>query len=268
VLRITTKITFLAFAFLLIASGVEAKANSYLFRLTEEEINEVMNRYYPRGYDRDAVLKQMSEPFECQNFGDLCSEVGEDYAYRMVETAWTKARMGFPLEMINRAAEGQLEDFSLRWFERKYPLGVPDKDPYWGEETVRASSSNICTGIGFAQSGDFRVVHTSTRNNFGVVVWGRVKVMHFKRNLLGNWNLSTADRLEVEGDVYLKTSVPAFDPTVHAVSDSKYDAKSVAATFAFGGLIVAQVSFVEGCGGVPNSALQACSCSGIPPAFP
>ncbi len=265
-LRQTFKMTCLTFAILLVASCVEARANSYLFRLTDEEINEVMNRYYPRGYDRDAVLRQMSEPFDCENFGDLCSEVGRDYAYRVVESVWSKARMGFPIEMIYRSAEGEIDNFTIRYLEETYPLGISDKDPFWGEERS-ASSSNSCSPSLSATSGDFRILTQSKRRNFAVTVWGRVKVDHFKKNLFGNFKLEKADRLEVEGTVFLK--VAGFDVTEHAIADVKYDAKGMAASYAYGGLTVASVPFVEGCGGVgPNSILWACTCSGTLPSIP
>src|SRR6185295_5851373 len=215
-LRMITKMTYVACACLIIASGIEAKANSYLFRLTDTEINEVMNHYYPRGYDREVVLRQMSEPFACENFGDLCREVGQDYAYRMVESTWKMARMRYPIEMILRAAEGDSENFRSRWIEETYPLGVPDKDPFWGEE--RAASPGSCTGSAFAESGDFRVLHSSIRHNLGVATWGRSKVEHFKRKLNGKWKATKADHLEVEGTVIIKEA--GFDPSVFSVSDS------------------------------------------------
>ena len=101
-LRLITKMTLLTFAFLLIASSVEARANSYLFRLTDDEINEVMSRYYPRGYDREAVLSQMSELRPQELRGPL--EVGSDYAYRAPSRP-DEGRMGF-LEMIYQPQKG------------------------------------------------------------------------------------------------------------------------------------------------------------------
>jgi len=82
---------------------VEAHAgSSYLFGATEGDIDATMRYYYPKGYDRDAAFRQMSAPFDCRNFGDLCREVGEDYAYRMVEIVWLKAKRQTPLDMIAR----------------------------------------------------------------------------------------------------------------------------------------------------------------------
>ena len=266
--RMMTTLRYLTFALLLVASatGVEARENSYLFRLTDVEINEIMGRYYPRGYDRDGVLRQMSEPFDCRNFGELCDEVGADYAYRIVESAWSKGRLGFPLEMISRAMESDVESYGLRWFERSYPLGLPDKDSYWGQE-MRALSGGAaaCSASAFAESGSFRVVNKSSRVNAGLVVWGRVKVEHFKRSVTGNWNLDRANYLEVDGTVYLTVGN---NDTAHPIGDAKNDAKRVAATFVYGGTFSGTIPFVEGCGGVgPGSSLWACSCSGALPSF-
>jgi hypothetical protein len=245
---------------LFVVAAVEARASSYLFRLTEQEIDEVMSHYYPKGYDRDAVLRQMSEPFDCANFGDLCREVGEDYAVQMLETVWSKARRKTPIAIIDRAAEQQFEDLSLRWFERLYPDGVPEKDPYWG---VPAAAAPTCSDTIFVDSGDFRIKKTSRRREFGFLVWGRIQVDHFKRNIFGKYNRSKADRLEVSGTVFTKEA--GFDPVAFPVSDTKDDVKQVAASHTEGGLTLVSVPFVEGCGGVPSSALFACTCSGIQP---
>jgi hypothetical protein len=264
-LRMITKMTLLAFASLIIASTVEAKPNSYLFRLTASDIDEVMTRYYPRGYDRDATLRQMSEPFDCRNFGDLCTEVGERYAYQMAESAWTKAKIGYSLELISRDAESEIEEFSQRWFEQTYPNGVPDKDPFWGEE--RAAAPDACTGSASVESGNFRVKHTSNRHSLVAYAWGRVITEHFKKDGSGNWKPAKADRLEVQGTIFFHQA--GFDPFSVTASDLKYTAKSVAANRRFGGIAIVAVPFVEGCGGIgQNSPLFVCSCSGTPVSLP
>lgn len=242
--------------------AVEARAASYLFRLSEQEIGDVMEHYYPRGWDRDAVLRQMSEPFDCGNFGDLCESVGEDSAVRLVENGWALARKGYPIERIGGVLEQQHEDFSRRWFARLYPDGVPEKDAYWGV-TATAGAAPPCDDTVSTTSGDRRVVHTSRRFTIGVFAYGRVKVEHFRRNVFGNFKPEKAD-LEVEGRVFVKFI--GFDPVPFNIADSKDDTKSVAATHGDGGITVVAVRYVEGCGGVQdNFLLQACSCSGILP---
>lgn len=261
-----TKLTNLAFTFLFIAAAsvAETRANSYLFRLTGEEIDRIMSRYYPRGYDRDAVHRQMSEPFDCQNFDDLCGEVGADYALRIVEAAWTRARLEFPLDMISRAAEKEVESNAARWLEQSYPDGVPEKEPFWGQETGAASGGATCSGSAYADSGSFRVKQTSARHNLGPVVWGRSKVEHFKKNSNGKYKLERADRIEVSGNVFITVGGNDF---FMPIWDVDYNARKVAATYAYGGAGSAHVSYVEGCGGVANSALWACSCTGAIPTF-
>ncbi|MGZ5474843.1 MAG: hypothetical protein ACXWG4_12875, partial [Thermoanaerobaculia bacterium] len=239
----------MALVVLFLIWAMEAQASSYLFRLSEAEIDGVMSYYYPKGYDRESVLRQMSEPFDCRNVGDLCREVGQDYAYQLLETAWKQARMQYSIEAIDRMAQHQLEILSGRWFEQLYPLGVPDKDPYFGD-----SSSEECSDTVSETVGDFRVVHTSRRHSLIVYAWGRVKVEHFKKNSSGTFKLSKADLLEVEGNVTAQTA--GFDPVIFPVFDSKETAKSVAQSHRTGGLSVFAIPFVEGCGGVPNSALQ------------
>lgn len=249
----------IVFAVLFAFVSVEAHAGSYLFRLTEAEIDDVMSHYYPRGYDRDAVLRQMAEPFDCRQFGDLCDVVGEDSAYRLVEGAWARAARRAPIGMIDRALQQQVEDSSRRWLDRLYPNGVPEKDAYWGEPAAAGS----CVPTVSVAVGDFRVRHTSRRFSIGFFAFGRVKVEHFKKNLAGDFKPERAD-LEVEGTVFVK--FPFFDPVPFAVADSKDNAKSVAASHVDGGLTIVTIPFVEGCGGVQNnSLLRACSCVGVRP---
>jgi hypothetical protein len=117
------RIPSIAFVVLFALVGVEAQAG-YLFKLTEAEIDSVMSHYSPKGYDRDVVLRQMSEPFDCASFGDLCRDVGEEYALQIVENVWTLARQRVPIDTIDRSFQEDLESYELRWFERLFPDGV------------------------------------------------------------------------------------------------------------------------------------------------
>jgi len=257
--RLTVGIRSIVLALVVVCGAVQAQAG-YLFRLSERDIDEVMTRYYPKGYDRAAALEQMSEPFNCKNFGDLCREVGEDYAVRVLENAWTSARKGFPIEMIDRVAQHDIDYYGQLWFDRLYPAGVPEKDPYWTPLAAATSCSDTVT----ADSGDFRIVHTSRRHSLVVLAWGRVKVEHFKRGLNGKYDAKRADKLQVEGAVTVD-ELSSLDPFTVQVADAKEDAKRVAASYIYGGLTIVKIPFVEGCGGVPGTALWACSCSGIQP---
>ena len=257
------RIPSIVFAVLFTLVAIDARASSYLFRLTEEEIDAVMSHYYPKGYDRDLVLRQMAEPFDCGNFGDLCEEVGEDDAYRELEAAWSMARMQYPLESISRTVEGDLEDLRARWFARNYPDGVPDRDPYW--EPMSAAS---CSKTATATSGDFRIVNKSRRYNYVFSATGRVQVEHFKKNVFGNWKPEKADQLQVEGEVFVK--FPGWSPFVFPVFAITYDAKTAVKGHTVGfGIPSATVPYVEGCGGIsPISALYACTCNGTEPPIP
>jgi hypothetical protein len=244
---------------LFVFAAIDARAD-YLFRLTAEEIDSVMSHYYPKAYDRELVHRQMSEPFDCGNFGDLCDSVGEDYAYRLVENAWARARKLYPLEMIDRATQEQLDDFERHWFERRFPDGVPDRDPYFG---VEAQAGAECDKTVSATSGDFKIVHTSRRFTIGVYAFGRIRVEHFKKNIFGKFKPEDAD-LEVEGRVFVKFI--GFEPVPFDVSASANDVELVQAKHSDGGITVIGIPFVEGCGGVRNNgALQACSCVGTLP---
>ena len=258
------RIPSLVFAVLFAFVCVEAHAgSSYLFGLSEREIDEIMTHYSPRGYDRETVLRQMAEPFDCRHFGDLCREIGEDAAYRVLAGAWSMARMRYSLEKIELAVESDIEDLRARWFERNYPDGVPDRDAYW--EPMSAAS---CPETASATSGDFRIVNRSRRWNYIFSATGQVKVEHFKRSWTGNWNAAKADRLEVEGEVFVK--FPGWSPFVFPVSKVVYDEKTAAKAHTVGfGIPAATVPYVEGCGGTsPSSVLYACTCNGTEPPIP
>lgn len=254
-----------AFVFLVLFArvAVEARAgSSYLFGATGEDIDATMRYYFPRGYDRDAAFRQMSAPFDCRNFGDLCREVGEDYAYRMVEIMWQKARRQTPLDMIARATEQQYDDLRLRWFERLYPEGIDDRDSYWGvvaaagtptpcEDTVSATRSD----------GKTRVTHKSRRHVILAVAWGRIQLEHYKKNGSGKFKLSKADRLETSGSVLVID--PDEIPLFVIISDTKDDAKQVAAAHAEPGGSLDKIRFAGGCGTATGSGIgEICSCSG------
>lgn len=254
-----------AFIVLFALAAVQAQAgDSYLFRATDEEIDVVMSHYFPKGYDREAARQQLSAPFNCRNFGDLCREVGEDYAYRLVETVWQKAKRQTPLDMIARATEQQYDDLSLRWFERLYPEGIDDHDPYWGvfaaaggqtdEDTVSATSSN----------GQIRITHKSRRHVILAVAWGRIQLEHRKKNVWGKFRLSKADRLEVEGAVFVTREGEI--PTFVLISDTKDDAKQVAAAHGEPAISLRIIPFTEGCGTAVGSGIaEICSRSGAIP---
>jgi hypothetical protein len=238
--------------------------SSYLFGATEGDIDATMRYYLPRGYDRDAALRQMSAPFDCRNFGDLCREVGEDYAYRMVEIVWQKAKRQNPLDMIARTTEQQYDDLSLRWFEGLYPEGIEDRDPYWGvfaspggqtiADTVSATSSN----------GQIRVTHKSRRHVILAVAWGRIQLEHYKKNVWGKFKLSKADRVEVSGDVLVTREDET--PTFVLISDTKDDAKQVAASHGEPAISLSVIPLAEGCGTAVGSGIsEICSRSGAIP---
>jgi hypothetical protein len=164
------------------------------------------------GYDREAAFREMSAPFDCGNFGDLCRQVGEGYAYRMVEIVWQKAKRQTPLDMIARATEQQYDDLSLRWFERLYPEGIDDRDPYWGVFAAPGGQTIADTVSATSSDGQIRVIHKSRRHVILAVAWGRIQLEHYKKNASGKFKLSKADRLEVSGDVLARERDSDFRP--------------------------------------------------------
>jgi hypothetical protein len=243
--------------------AVEARAgSSYLFGATEEDIDAAMLYYFPKGYDRDAAFRQMSAPFDCRNFGDLCREVGEDYAYRMVEIVWQKAKRQTPLDMIARATEQQFGDLSLRWFERLYPEGIDDHDPYWG--LFAASGSSADTVSATSSNGQIRITHKSRRHVILAVAWGRIQLEHYKKNVWGKFRLSKADRVETSGDVLVTREDEI--PTFVLISDTKDDAKQVAASHGEPAISLSVVPRAAGCGTAVGSGIaEICSVSGSIP---
>jgi hypothetical protein len=243
--------------FVLVAA--EAHAGSYLFRLTEQEIVDIMNDYYPKGWDRDVVLRQMSEPFDCANFGDLCREIGEGYALQLTENAWTRAKQRMPIESIDRNVQEDLDAYELKWFERLYPVGVPARDAYWGV-FAEPGEPVACRDTAYAEDGDFRVVQTSRRHSIAIEVFGRIKAVHFKKNLAGNYKHEKTDLMEVQGRVIIQQ--PGFNPVETQLFKAKEDAWRVSRGAREGGAGV-EMPFIESCGGDSNnSGLFICTCSG------
>jgi hypothetical protein len=259
-----------AFIVLVTLVAVQAQAgNSYLFRATDEEIDTVMSHYFPKGYDREAARQQLTAPFDCRNYGDLCREVGEESAYQMLRTVWEEAKRQTPADMIARGAEQQLGDLELRWFERLYPDGVDGRDSYWGV-LAAAGGTPPCVDTVSAESsdGEFRIVHKSRRHVILLVAYGRIRLEHFRRNIFGNYRTAKADRLQTQGLVIVDKVVA--DPVGLPVSETKDDTRQVDAqrsTFAESPDVI---PYVDGCGSSVGSGIgTVCSCSGeLPFGFP
>lgn len=254
-----------AFIVLFTLAAAQAHAgNTYLFGATDEEIDAVMSHYFPKGYDREAARQQLSAPFDCRNFGDLCREVGEDHAYRMVEIVWQKARRQTPLDMIARATEQQYDDLSLRWFERLYPEGLDDGNPYWGVFAAAGGGTSADTVSATSSNGQIRITHKSRRHVILAVAWGRIQLEHYKKNVWGKFRLSPADRLEVSGDVLVTRQNEI--PTFVLISDTKDDAKQVAAAHGEPAISLSVIPRVTGCGTAAGSGIpEICSRSGSIP---
>lgn len=242
--------------------AIDAHAgSSYLFGATAQDIDDTMSFYFPRGYDREAAFRQMSAPFDCRNFGDLCREVGEEYAYRMVEIVWGKAKRQTPLDMIARATEQQYDDLSLRWFERLYPEGIDDRDDYWGVFAAAGGDDDSDTVSATSSNGQVRVTHKSRRHVILAVAWGRIQLEHYKKNIFGKFRLAKADRVEVSGDVLVARE--GENLLFVLISDTKDDAKQVAAAHGEPAISLSVIPLAEGCGTAVGSGVgEVCSHSG------
>jgi hypothetical protein len=259
-----------AFIVLFSLAALQAQAgNSYLFRATDEEIDAVMSHYFPKGYDREAARQQLSAPFDCRKYGDLCGEVGEESAAQMLRVVWEEAKRQTPIDMIARGAERQLDDLALRWFERLYPDGVDGRDSYWGV-LAAAGGTTPCVETVTAQSndGEFRIVHKSRRHKILLVAWGRIRLEHFRRNITGKYKTAKADRLETSGTVIVDKLLE--DPVGFPISETKDDTRQVDAAHPAPADSLDVIPFVEGCGSSTGSGIgTVCSCSGeIPFGFP
>ena len=246
----------------LVFLAIPAKAESYLFGLTSREIETVMDHYKPRGYDLDETLRQMSAPFDCRYFDDLCREVGERNAEQMVKTVWTYGRQFQPAETIARVFVEDLESLHVRWVESQYPNGIPERDPYWGIAAAAAGGACDDTVSATSNDGDEKIVHKSRKfNTFISAAFATITVEHFEKNVFGNFKRRPADTLEVQGTCgFVQAN---FEETfTFDLFKTKDDVKEVSATRAFGILGLFRVKFVEGCGGVPGTELFACSCLG------
>ena len=254
------------FIVLFALAAVQAQAgNSYLFRATDEEIDAVMSHYFPKGYDREAARLQLSAPFNCRNYGDLCRDVGEESASQMLRVVWEEAKRQTPIDMIARGAEQQFDDLAQRWFERLYPDGVDGRDSYWG---VLAASGGPtpCVDTVSAESndGEFRIVHKSRRHKILAVAWGRIRLEHFRRNSSGKYKPAKADRLQTSGTVIVDKLLE--DPVGFPISETKDDTRQVDAAHPATADSPDVIPFVEGCGSAAGSGIATvCSCSGTIP---
>jgi hypothetical protein len=105
----------------------------YICGLTESKISSVLS-YYNSSITLNKAKDTMTAPFECSNFGGLCSEVGQDRAEDFVCARWAEAVAHQSTATIAANGDADLEQLGLEWEAERWPFGIPDDSPYWGLE--------------------------------------------------------------------------------------------------------------------------------------
>jgi len=229
-----------------------------LFELTEPELVTALGRYAP-----EAPMKRVREflrpPFKAERFANLAGEVGPNFVPKVLASLWAQARLGVTPEVLARHFQTEVERYADLWDAEQVAAGVDLSL----QSVPRILGGPIkCGPAARADDGAFRVKVNAT-HVWGVLVsYGSVRVDHYKRNSSGNYKDEKAARLEVEGTAFVGISGGPVEPVELAKVET--NAKKCKATFTYLGL--AEIPFVEGCGGVSrNSPLWTCACAGNKP---
>jgi hypothetical protein len=118
---------------LLLAIGLATPDASaaYVCGLTSTQISTALT-YYSSSIPLAMALDTLEAPFECANFGDLCSEVGQDRAEEFVCDRWYDAVAQKSAAVIQANGDADLVLMSEAWEAERWPQGIPDTSPAWG----------------------------------------------------------------------------------------------------------------------------------------
>lgn len=120
--------------------GAEGEAGPYLFGLSEADIIAAALAAKPDRVDLDLVLERMRKPFDASKFGTLHHAVGRDGMLRIQYRVWELLLAGIPQESAQEEARRLIDREREAYFQKMYPVGIPDDDPYWGI-LIRADGS-------------------------------------------------------------------------------------------------------------------------------
>ena len=193
-------------------SGGEAQpAEEYLFDLNREQILATMVFYHSDDFDPQKVLTDLSEPFDCSRFGDLCDEVGFENAKQVIRSTWNMAHSRVPFAQIDEAMSSQIDELHEQWLNERFPEGIPDDSPFWGEIGTSSPLENpqlnragklavswplTCEGkTSTKTSGDkkYRIRQKSGVVNTSIYHQPWSSISFYKKNSKGNFNKTKAE---------------------------------------------------------------------------
>ena len=205
-------------------SNGEPHADDYLFGLTREKIEEMAEFYahQPAGeLNLDHVFDQLRAPFDPTRYGDLLEEVGPAATFEIIEQVVSLALQRVPEPILLERVEQLAAIAEAEWFQFRFPNGVPDDDPYWGD----MGGQGFCSRTAFVSGGDRRL-----RAKCGVkkyVFWFSLYARSSAYTYTGG-SLWLGERVvEICVDGSDRANRQGGGHTVKTFSDCNYDASSV-----------------------------------------
>jgi hypothetical protein len=243
----------------------QAAPAEYLFDLTADDILRLMDEYVgPRAYDPAAALERMTAPFDCRHYDELCTELGSEYTYLLLEEVWRQGLRGASPKVIAAEAEVLLPKFASAYLEVRFPDGIDPKDLFFGVPIGVGETLECTQKVVHVDSGAFRLRQTSRKADLVLVFTPFAQSEFFKKNSNGKYRGERADRLRVEGQHFFTTDdIPNVETKVKDRTNDKQ------VTVVFGGFDIGnavQDVHVESCGTADDAVfLQACACTGARP---
>lgn len=234
-----------------------AESTGYLFDLTAEEITALMDRYVGRGhYDAGLIQMRMRAPLDCRQHQALCTDLGPDYTYLVLQQIWSQGRRGERIERIREDAAVLADTLTDRSLEYRFPDGIDPRSALFGSEGSTATCSDA---VVHADSGPYRLRVSARAVDGGLVSaqWARSELN--KLNNRGKYRAERADYIEIAGTFFITAAI-----TQEALPFTEFaeNEKRVTAFFPTAGGPLSGPK-TEGCGQVRGPvALSACACSG------
>ncbi len=209
--------------------------SEFLFELTAEEIIDAAVHYRGEDIDVNALLDQMSRPFDASKFGDIEMEVGPVRAILIVHRAWELGLQRVERDELIDEVNVLIDDESDAWFDEQYPNGVADDDPFWGDGDVlefevpdEGEGSPLSSFCGSMKStkkkkssnNKWRIKSESMVHHSGLYRYARSRGRTYKKVIV--WVRTKVDEIKIrqDGEYYNGSSWVEYDKTCTASNSS------------------------------------------------
>lgn len=168
--------------------GTPPESETYMFGLSEADLLDMHTRLYADRYDAATWLELHRGEFQCQAFGSLCDQVGDDAAYDITEQTYVM--------LLDGATVADLDAY--------LEIAVPQAEELWEASGMAVEDDDRWTHTSYAYGGSNRErVRLKLRMGTSVNAswWARTDCTYQIKGLFGIWggNQKAHLRSHIEG---------------------------------------------------------------------